>query len=163
MNDNFIKEMNGMSKINELVSGWMSHRKVLHELLDTFEDQHLSYKPWEDAMSLSELVLHISGAMEMFADTVKNGVFTPPTGSSNIETLSELKTLVENQTNQTKSKLQALTDEQLAAVVEFAGMKSPGLALLESAKDHEIHHKGQLFTYARLLGVQSLPFFVNRS
>ncbi len=154
--------MKNMTRVNELISGWMSHRKVLHELLDTFEDQHLSYKPWEEAMSLSELVLHISGAMEMFTDTVKNGVFTPPTGSSKIESVSELKTLVENQTNQTKSKLEGLTDEQLAAIVEFAGMKMPGLALLESAKDHEIHHKGQLFTYARLLGVQSLPFFVNR-
>ena len=153
-----------MAKINELISGWMSHRKVLHELLETFEDQHLSYKPWEDAMSLSGLVLHISGAMEMFADTVKNGVFTPPSGPSNpIETAADLKALVEAQTNQTKSKLESLTDVQLAAIVEFAGMKMPGLVLLESGKDHEIHHKGQLFTYARLLGVESLPFFVNRS
>ncbi|WP_226528067.1 DinB family protein [Metabacillus niabensis] len=152
-----------MARINELVSGWMSHRKVLHELLDTFEDQHLSYKPWEEAMSLSRLVLHISGAMEMFADTVINGEFTPPTGTSKIETISELKTFVENQTNQTKSKLESLTEDQLAAIVEFAGMKMPGLVLLESGKDHEIHHKGQLFTYARLLGVESLPFFVSRS
>ncbi|HZH59572.1 MAG TPA: DinB family protein [Metabacillus sp.] len=153
-----------MAGINELVSGWMSHRKVLHELLDTFEDQHLSYKPWEEAMSLSELVLHISGAMEMFTDTVKNGVFTPPSGpSNNIETVSELKALVEAQTNETKSKLEELTNDQLAAIVEFAGMKMPGMVLLESGKDHEIHHKGQLFTYARLLGIKSLPFFVNRS
>lgn len=99
----------------------------------------------------------------MFAGTVKNGEFTPPTGSSKIETISELKALVETQTNQTKSKLESLTEDQLAAIVEFAGMKMPGLALLESGKDHEIHHKGQLFTYARLLGVESLPFFVNRS
>jgi len=42
-------------------------------------------------------------------------------------------------------------------------MKMPGMVLLESGKDHEIHHKGQLFTYARLLGIKSLPFFVNRS
>ncbi|WP_081825521.1 DinB family protein [Bacillus sp. UNC41MFS5] len=24
--------------------------------------------------------------------------------------------------------------------------------------DHEIHHKGQLFTYARLIGREKLPF-----
>lgn len=153
-----------MAGINGLVSGWMRHRKVLPELLDTFEDQHLSYKPWEDAMSLSELVLHISGAMEMFTNTVRNGVFTPPSGPpNNIEKISELKALVEAQTSETKSKLEALTNDQLEAIVEFAGMKLPGLVLLESAKDHEIHHKGQLFTYARILGIQSLPFFVSRS
>ncbi len=25
--------------------------------------------------------------------------------------------------------------------------------------DHEIHHKGQLFIYARLVGVKDVPFF----
>ncbi len=158
------KELKIMAKINGLITGWMSHRKVLFELIDTFEDQHLQYKPWEGAMSLSELVLHISGAMAMFADIVKNGVFTPPSEPpKQIETISELKAKVEAITNQTKATLEALSDEQLNALVEFAGMKMPGIALLESGKDHEIHHKGQLFTYARLNGIESLPFFVNRS
>ncbi|SIC68051.1 Uncharacterised protein [Mycobacteroides abscessus subsp. abscessus] len=41
-------------------------------------------------------------------------------------------------------------------------MTMPGIVLLENAKDHEIHHKGQLFTYARLAGIEKLPFFVSR-
>lgn len=152
-----------MTKKNELITSWMSHRKVLHELLDTVEDQHLTYKPWEDAMSLSELVLHITSVMDMFAQTVKIGVFTPPTGQKEVKTVADLKKMVEDGTNQTKAQLESLTDEQLSQLIEFAGMKMPGIALLESGKDHEIHHKGQLFTYVRLLGVQEMPFFVNRS
>jgi uncharacterized damage-inducible protein DinB len=152
-----------MAKVNGFVAGWMSHRKALLELLDTIEDQHLHYKPWENAMSLSELVLHISGAMGMFAQTVKNGVFTPPSEPKPFETTNDLKAIVQAETDQTKSDLESLTDERLDQLVEFYGMKMPGIALLQSGKDHEIHHKGQLFTYARLVGIETLPFFVSRS
>ncbi|WP_349679045.1 MULTISPECIES: DinB family protein [Aneurinibacillus] len=28
--------------------------------------------------------------------------------------------------------------------------------------DHEVHHKGQLFLYARLIGIEKLPFFITQ-
>ncbi|PLS15993.1 damage-inducible protein DinB [Bacillus sp. M6-12] len=152
-----------MAKINGFIDSWLSHRKALLELADTFGDDQLQFKPWENAMSLSELVLHITGATSMFAQTVKNGVFTPPPEPKAFETASDLKAIIQNETEKTVSDLESLTDEQLELPVEFYGMTMPGLDLLENGKDHEIHHKGQLFTYARLLGIESLPFFVSRS
>ncbi|GAE25197.1 hypothetical protein JCM9140_1177 [Halalkalibacter wakoensis JCM 9140] len=151
-----------MSKMNEFVLAWMSHRNVLIQLLEKMEDEQINYKPWEDAMSLSELVLHISGSMDMFAKTVQNGVFVPPTEVVTVQSIGELKEIVTSQTNETKTILEQLTPAQLDKHIEFAGMNLPGHALLNSAKDHEIHHKGQLFTYARLLGIDELPFFVSR-
>lgn len=152
-----------MTQKSALITGWMSHRKVLLEIVGKLEDQHVSYKPWEGAMSLSELVLHMTSAMGMFAQTVKNGTFTPPAAQPEVKTINELKETIQKETEETKSQLESLTDDQLAQIVEFAGMQMPGIALLESGKDHEIHHKGQLFTYARLVGVEELPFFINRS
>lgn len=152
-----------MAKQNDFITGWYNHRKVLLALLDTVRDEHLQYKPWEKAMSLSGLVLHINGAMSMFANTVKNGEFTPPAAPKPFESIEELKAIVHADTEATKAVLEGLPDEQLEGIVEFKGLKMPGIALLENGKDHEIHHKGQLFTYLRLLGIEELPFFVSRS
>jgi uncharacterized damage-inducible protein DinB len=152
-----------MENARGLTTGWMSHRKALLELLDTFNDAQLHYKPWENGMSLSELVLHTTGATAMFAQTVKNGEFTPPLGPNTVETLEELKQVVREQTHQTKAVLDSLTGDQLGKLIDFSGMKMTGNTMLETARDHEVHHKGQLFTYARLLGIEDLPFFVSRA
>jgi len=151
-----------MSTMNVFVTNWLNHRKVLLAMLDTVQNENLQYKPWEKAMSLSTLVLHINGSMDMFAQTVKNGVFTPPSTAKQAETIEELKTIVAADTASTKALLESLTDEQLEKEIDFHGMKMAGIVLLENGKDHEIHHKGQLFIYLRLLGIETLPFFVSR-
>ncbi|WP_053361736.1 DinB family protein [Bacillus sp. FJAT-27251] len=152
-----------MENTKDFTSGWMDHRKALLELLDTFNDGQLNYKPWENGMTLSELVLHTTGATAMFAQTVKNGEFTPPSGPSTVESIQELKEIVREQTEQTQAALESLTGEQLGKLIDFSGMKMTGSAMLEMARDHEIHHKGQLFTYARMLGIEELPFFISRA
>ncbi|MGI8385028.1 DinB family protein [Robertmurraya sp. P23] len=151
-----------MSKLSGFISGWLSHRKALLELLKVVNDEQLSFRPWENGMSLSELALHISGSTSMFVNTVKTGVFTPPTEKKEVSTAKELIELVEAQTEYAKQELEKLTDEQLKSIIAFAGMDLPGKAILELAKDHEIHHKGQLFTYVRLLGIEEVPFFIYR-
>lgn len=151
-----------MSKLSGFISGWLSHRKALLELIKVVNDEQLSFKPWENGMSLSELVLHISGSTSMFVSTVKTGVFAPPTVKKEVSTVKELIEFVEAQTEYAKQELEKLTDEQLESIIAFAGMDLPGKAILELAKDHEIHHKGQLFTYVRLLGLEEVPFFIYR-
>jgi uncharacterized damage-inducible protein DinB len=151
-----------MSNLSGFISGWLSHRKALLELLKVVNDEQLSFRPWENGMSLSELTLHISGSTSMFVKTVNTGVFTPPTEKKEVSTAKELIELVEAQTEYAKQELEKLTDEQLKSIITFAGMDLPGKAMLELAKDHEIHHKGQLFTYVRLLGHEEVPFFIYR-
>lgn len=151
-----------MSRLSGFVSSWLSHRKALLELLKLIHDEQITFKPWDKGMSFSELALHISGTTSMFVNTVKTGVFTPSTNNKEVSSAKELLALVEAETEYVKQELEALTEEQLNKIIAFAGMDLPGMIILELAKDHEIHHKGQLFTYARLLGIEELPFFIYR-
>lgn len=151
-----------MSNLSGFISGWLSHRKVLLELLKLVNDEQLSFKPWENGMSLSQLTLHMAGSTSMFVNTVKTGIFTPPTGKKEVFTAKELLEFVEAQTEYAKQELEKLTNEQLDSIIAFAGMDLSGKAILELAKDHEIHHKGQLYTYVRLLGIEEVPFFIYR-
>lgn len=151
-----------MARIYEFIPGWVGHRKAIIELLNTVQDEQLHYKPWKDAMSFAELVLHITGAMNMFVETVKNGELAQKTEKKSFKTVGDLKAIVIEETKETRIGLELLTDKQLNKIIDFYGTKMTGTALLSTAKDHEIHHKGQLFTYARLMGIDSLPFFVIR-
>ncbi|PPA70931.1 DinB family protein [Jeotgalibacillus proteolyticus] len=151
-----------MAKIDEYLKSWLSHREALIELIDVIEDENLHYKPWDGAMSFAELVTHIGGSTGMFVQTVKNGEFTPPDQNTMINSVTELKDYLQASTEETISALKEITPEQLEQKVDFYGSTLTGELLLENGKEHEIHHKGQLFTYARLTGAENVPFFIVR-
>jgi uncharacterized damage-inducible protein DinB len=50
-----------------------------------------------------------------------------------------------------------LTDEKLGGVVNAWGMPLPGAALVNILNDELVHHRGQLYTFARALGADP-PF-----
>ncbi|AZN43795.1 DUF664 domain-containing protein [Paenibacillus albus] len=151
-----------MTTIDGFIQGWLSHRKVLEEMLADVTTEQLSYKPWDSAMSLSGLVLHMTSAMGMFASTVKNGAYVPGTKRQPVATIEELRAGVAEDTKQTEAILRTITAEELEREIEFFGNKATGAKLLQNGKEHEIHHKGQLFIYLRIVGIEKLPFYVSR-
>lgn len=151
-----------MDYIKAYTASWLSHRKALEALIAASSDEHLSYKPWEDGMSFSELVLHTVRATSMFINIVATGENKQSADNVQPATIAELGVYVQELTEKSKAQLESLTEEQLNKTVEFASMKMTGQAMLEMSKEHEIHHKGQLFTYARICGVKDLPFFISR-
>lgn len=148
-----------MERIDEFTKGWLSNRNALLEILNCVEDKHLSFKAWDGAMTLSELVLHIAYASTMHVERVKTGESIKPKEIDNVSTAKELSDIVKAETKYVKEELKNLTEEHLKQSVPFAGKDYSGIELLENGKDHEVHHKGQIFIYLRLLGVKDLPFF----
>lgn len=149
-----------MSTMDEVVDGWLKHRLVVHELLEVVDDKHVQFKPWDGAYSLGQLAVHIATSMDMFAKTVKNGKFTPPKAENDWRTIGDVRKLVEKYTDVTKWDLKGLNKIHIQSEVEFNKDKAPGSFWLSNAIDHEVHHKGQLFTYVRMTGVERVPFFM---
>lgn len=149
-----------MSTMDEVVDGWLKHRMVVHDLLELVEEEHVQFKPWDNASSLGDLAIHIATSMDMFVKTVKNGKFTPPQAETDYKTMDDVREIVKKYTKITKQDLKSLSKSQLTDEVEFNKDIAPGSFWLSNAIDHEIHHKGQLFTYARMVGVKEVPFFM---
>ncbi|TCW38917.1 DinB family protein [Laceyella sacchari] len=153
-----------MSKANGFVNSWLRHRLVLLELLEHLQDEHLDYRPWEKGMSLKELVLHILQSADMFVNSVIAGHFVSPAEPEKaVNTVAELRELAQALTDKNRQSLSSLPDEKFAAMVDVTkpfGRPFSGEVLLQMMRDHEIHHKGQLYTYARIVGVETLPLFV---
>lgn len=149
-----------MTWVEKYIEEWLRHRLVLQEMVALVPDEHIGFKPWENAISMGSLITHIVTATDMFVKTVKNGTFTPPAKINPCETMEEIGNVVRELTEVTRRDLNSIQDEQLEKELEFNGYIGTGRLWLETAKDHEIHHKGQLFTYARMVGVEKLPFMM---
>ncbi|MFC4558439.1 DinB family protein [Virgibacillus kekensis] len=149
-----------MSTMDEVVDGWLKHRLVVHDLLEVVGDEHVDFKPWEGASTLGELAVHIATSMDMFVKLVKNGKFAPPQEEKDFKTIQDVREIVQKYTEITKNDLRSLSKQQLTDEVEFNRDIAPGSFWLSNAIDHEVHHKGQLFTYVRMAGAERVPFFM---
>lgn len=150
-----------MNRVQMLQAAWNAHRKVLPELLNAVPAEKVTFQPWEGAMSFGDLAIHT--ADDFFYRLVQTGEVS---GGAPVEwkTLDDVKRIVQQRTESIQSIFGALSDADLDKVIEVPqmGMKGPAAMYLSAAKDHEVHHKGQLFVYARLMGVTELPFFISR-
>ncbi|WP_077329620.1 DinB family protein [Virgibacillus siamensis] len=149
-----------MSTRNEIVEGWLKHRFVVHDLLKLVDDKDVEFKPWDGAYTLGGLAVHIATSMDMFVKTVLNGTFTPPQKEDDFKTIADVREIVSKYTTITTRDLKSLSKTQLTEEVEFNKESAPGSFWLSNAIDHEVHHKGQLFTYVRMTGAEKVPFFM---
>jgi uncharacterized damage-inducible protein DinB len=151
-----------MSRSEAMMNEWMRHRKPLIALVGMMEGADPNFAPWEGAMPLGKLVLHTATSTQMFVQAAKDGAFSrPPTLEAS--TMSEVARVLTQQTEQTQAMYASITDEQLDRELDasFMGIKAPAHVFLASMRDHEVHHKGQLYVYARMVGVEKPPFFIS--
>ncbi|MBD1382685.1 DinB family protein [Metabacillus arenae] len=149
-----------MSQAEQMMNEWLKHRNVLEELLESIKDEHIDFKPWDGAMALGELALHIAGWNDVFVSMVKTEKFASP-DIPKCETMADVCKAVKDFTEKTKARYELLTDAELEAENNSSHPKlqGPKKNYLTAMYDHEIHHKGQLFMYARMAGVKEVPFF----
>lgn len=149
-----------MLNMDSYTRRWLTHREVLHKLVTLDQANLVQFTPWEGGMSYGTLALHIASSTQIFANMVIKGEFTPSQNKDEWSTLEDVQRLVHEYTEATKELLGSITDEQLQAEISFFGKTAQAHVFLSNALDHEIHHKGQLLTYARIAGVKELPFFM---
>lgn len=153
-----------MNRTNEIVQYFLTHRRVTVELVNKIEKEHYDYKPTPTSMPAKDLVTHMLFTFYKFAKVAKSG--NPALFREKIEeTETDLQKLAETYTEKTKSLLESLTDEDLDRVLDLTqifGVQLSVAQFLQSAMDHEIHHKGQLFVYVRGMGHTELPLFIKR-
>lgn len=150
-----------MESVPDLLKRWERHRNVLREVLEKIDDEYLHFSPWDGGMPLSALVIHITVTSDLFLAKVQNKPFTS-SAPMDVQSMDELRHYFNQATEKTLQSFQSLSAENLEMTIEINELKDTGANWLSTAIDHEIHHKGQVFTYARIVGVDSLPFFITK-
>ena len=142
----------------------MVHRITLRTI-ETLSDADLDFRPQPEMRSVRDLIQHIYGMQKSFATGIKAGRLSQEIENANIpesfegQTVSEgLKTIADcvafaKDCHQIAGNTLAdLSDDQLAASIEAPFGTFPAWQYFNFMYDEHWHHRGQLYTYIRLLG-----------
>lgn len=159
------REVSKLNKAQQFIDSWLRHRLVTLEILQSLTDQNLSFQPWDKALSLNQLVVHMLVSANMFAETARTGSFSRPDMSTvpQPQSITELREIAKEWTEKTKQNIAPLSDDDFQNIIDVSaifGSPVPASVILGAMRDHEIHHKGQLFVYARMVGVEKMPNFI---
>jgi len=125
-------------------------------LVKVFQDDDLGLRPGQGSMSVAEQVNHLCAAgnftRALFTDdTLSMDLFQRPFDTTSV---AACVASLAGQMRETLDAAAAASDGRLAEVVEPFGPEwrmtrlAMGLVML----DHETHHRGQLYVYARVAG-----------
>jgi uncharacterized damage-inducible protein DinB len=134
--------------------------KGFGKLAETIDEKDYDFKPTPEVFSFKELVFHIINAEAGFTDMIKTGIWTRNKYPfDNYKTKQDIIALIKSAHSQSLTTIKELSDEQLKKMIKTPwGAEMSSLALLWGMRDHLIHHRAQLFVYARLKGIKPPPF-----
>ncbi len=133
-------------------------QKVTLKAIKLIPKNKLNFKPCPEVMSVKELVTHMYTSEKVFIDGAKKGVITEAAfkqAKSEVKTVNDLLKLAKRVHQNTNRIARALTPIQMKKKVKcFWGDELPAWTCFTVSYDEHWHHRGQLFTYLRLMGIK---------
>ena len=111
------------------------------------------YRPHPTSKSALELANHVATSEVWFLNGIAAGNFPMEEGPS-FSTPAEILAWYDREFPAGLARVKALSGEQLAATVDFFGMKFPNVMYLNFCQVHGVHHRGQLSAYLRPMGAK---------
>lgn len=133
--------------------------------IGTFADQELDFRPKPGVRTPRELIFHIYEQERLIAEAARQGRMTMemangsnPEEPSNAAALAAIATAADavafaDRCHQAAEAIfKAMSDDEIARPVESPFGPQPAWQFFLFAYDEHWHHRGQLYTYLRLLG-----------
>ena len=159
-------QLHGLREYFNLVHG------VTVRSIGAFDDADLDFRPKPGMRTPRELVFHIYGQEQALAEAAQAGRMSMelanrsnPEDPSAAQALAALRTVRDTTDYAQRCHAAAdliaksLTDEQLARGVESPFGTFPAWQYFAFASDEHWHHRGQLYTYLRLLGKEPVMLY----
>jgi uncharacterized damage-inducible protein DinB len=115
------------------------------------------YRPNAISKTALELAWHIVVAEERFFSGISAGLFdfNPIHRPESIKNSAGIAAWFDESFAANLHKLEGLSGEQLAKMIDFRGMfQLPAASFIQLALNHTIHHRGQLSMYLRPMGAK---------
>ena len=132
--------------------------------IGAFSDQELDYRPQPNMRTPKEIIFHIY-TQELLIEAVQSGRFNAEMASRSnpedpgvapevkaLSSVNKLQEYAEKCHRRAESSIKGMSEEELNRPVESSFGTYPVWRFLEFAYDEHWHHRGQLYTYLRLLG-----------
>lgn len=141
------------------VRRWLIHRNALMDLVEKLPEHTAEWRPWSDGFTTLQLLHHLAWTVDFFLAAIEGrGRQEVPMPTSVAEARKLLADLKEKQA----AAISGYSDSELNKMVSIPvlNVNEPAADILHRMIGHEAHHKGQLWLYCRMLGIQDLPFYV---
>ncbi len=156
--------------------GQREYFKMVHSVtvrsIAPLTDEELNFRPHPEMRSIKELFYHIYTMERNWAENLPKGKITqeeeniviPETAEAKA-VLATLTTVAELQAYATESHqmlddtLNKMSEEELAKIIETPFGSFPAWQMFAFAYDEHWHHRGQFYTYIRLLGKEPLMLY----
>jgi uncharacterized damage-inducible protein DinB len=136
-----------------LLSALEQESTVTRRIIAAVPAERSDYAPHPTNMTALKLAGHIAVSQIWFLNGIAAGSF-PMEEEPSFSTPAEVLAWYEREFPAAIEKVRALSGEQLAAVVDFFGMKFPNVVYLNFCQVHTVHHRGQLSAYLRPMGAK---------
>ena len=149
------------SHLDPFIANWSRVHKQSARLMKSAPDDKYDWKPADTAMPLGELMNHLYIAEKLFVDSAITGGFAKENLPQAINNTEELIAAYNKSHEEGVARIATLTPEQMTEMVAPFGPEKamPRAFLLNVMLEHEIHHRGQLYTYLRMLGCECPALF----
>lgn len=138
---------------------------VTMRAIGALSDEELDYRPRPGMRTPRELIFHIYSQEKLLAEAAQHGRFTleaangsNPEDAANaaelkaLATVSDARRYAEACHQAAEDIFRRMSDDELARAVESPMGAYPATQYFTFAYDEHWHHRGQLYTYLRLLG-----------
>ena len=140
---------------NAVLKYWQNVRKLTMRIFDLFPENMFDYRPVENVRSVAEQFDHIL-VVELFA---RIGILTnewslAPFSGERDRSRSTLREKLYSENKKTIGMFRLLPDGQFLKIYNTPFGAITGEVVIYETIDEEIHHRGNLYTYLRLLGIE---------
>ena len=139
----------------EILKYWENVRMLTLKLLDRFPEQQFGFRPANNVRSVAELFDHVL-AVELYArkGLIENVWGPVPTPGLGMTEKALLRDALSEEHAATIAMLRSLPEKSFSQLYNTPFGKLTGEGMIYLALDEEIHHRGNLYTYLRILGIE---------
>jgi uncharacterized damage-inducible protein DinB len=148
--------MEEQMKLSQLFSHWKQVRDDLLSTIDKFDDEELTFVPFDSSMPVGQIMLHIGDAEEgWFSYVVRRELEEWPDYTLEAYPTTEaIKTKLTTVHTRTETFLESLGLNDLERIIDMPN-RDYRLSLgwiIWHVLEHEIHHRGELSLILGMLG-----------
>jgi uncharacterized damage-inducible protein DinB len=150
----------------DLAESWRTVRRNTIQVAEDIPEEKYSYKAAPDTMSVGEMLAHLAAsphwAEQCHCVDVKHDVTMEDFGkwmqeigakAKSLTTKNAIVEVLKADGERFASQVEAMTDARLSERVALPGGSKTRFEMLLGVKEHEMHHRAQLFLIERMLGI----------
>lgn len=144
---------------DQFIEGFITELNIIRHLATKITPEMLDYRPTEKQRSLSELLNYLGHIFELGTDLTIAGSskgYMDLAAKAPKATLENFDSVMDTQAQSLREKLGALSDAELAEVVEIWGWSAPRAIHLMGVMKWSVAYKMQLFLYLKSNGRSEL-------